>query len=63
MAADSSRTTHQAQEAVDACRYFAGLLIGALRGVNKGDAAVPELLPGGRTMGPRPPCREDRPRR
>ena len=35
MAADSSRTTHQAQEAVDACRYFAGLLIGALRGVDK----------------------------
>ena len=35
MAADSSRTTHQAQEAVDACRYFAGLLIGALQGVDK----------------------------
>ena len=35
MAADSSRTTHQAQEAVDACRYFAGLLIGALRGIDK----------------------------
>ena len=35
MAADSSRTTHQAQEAVDACRYFAGLLVGALRGVDK----------------------------
>ena len=35
MAADSSRTTHQAQEAVAACRYFAGLLVGALRGVHK----------------------------
>ena len=35
MAADSSRTTHQAREAVDACRHFAGLLIGALRGVDK----------------------------
>ena len=35
MAAESSRTTHQAQEAVDACRYFAGLLVGALRGINK----------------------------
>ena len=33
--ADSSRTTHGAPEAVDACRYFAGLLIGALRGVDK----------------------------
>ena len=33
--ADSSRTTHGATEAVDACRYFAGLLVGALRGVDK----------------------------
>ena len=35
MAAESSRTTHGAKEAVDACRYFAGLLVGALRGVDK----------------------------
>ena len=34
--ADSSRTTHGAREAVDACRYYAGLLVGALRGVDKG---------------------------
>ena len=33
--ADSSRTTHQAAEAVDACRYFAGLLVGALHGEDK----------------------------
>ena len=33
--ADSSRTTHGAVEAVDACRYFAGLLVGALNGVDK----------------------------
>ncbi|MCY3643508.1 MAG: ADP-ribosylglycohydrolase family protein [Acidimicrobiaceae bacterium] len=33
--ADSSRTTHGAVEAVDACRCFAGLLVGALRGVDK----------------------------
>ena len=32
---DSSRTTHGAREAVDACRYFGGLLVGALRGVDK----------------------------
>jgi ADP-ribosyl-[dinitrogen reductase] hydrolase len=31
--ADSSRTTHAATTAVDACRYFGGLLIGALNGV------------------------------
>ena len=33
--ADSSRTTHGAVESVDACRYFAGLLVGALRGDDK----------------------------
>ena len=33
--ADSSRTTHGAEEAVNACRYFAGLLLGALHGVDK----------------------------
>ena len=32
--ADSSKTTHGAEEAVDACRYFACLLVGALNGVN-----------------------------
>lgn len=31
-AADSSRTTHAARTAVDACRYYAGLIVGALRG-------------------------------
>ena len=35
MAADSSRTTHGAQEAVDACGYFGGLLVGALKGEDK----------------------------
>ena len=33
--ADSSRTTHGAEEAIDACRYFSGLLVGALKGVEK----------------------------
>ena len=35
MSADSSRTTHGAQEAVEACRYFGGLLVDALNGVDK----------------------------
>jgi ADP-ribosylglycohydrolase len=34
-AAESSRTTHGAAEAVDACRYLASLLVGALTGVSK----------------------------
>ncbi len=32
---ESSRTTHGAQEAVDACRFMGGLLVGALNGVSK----------------------------
>ena len=35
LSGNSSRTTHGAPEAVDACRYFAGLLVGALRGEGK----------------------------
>ncbi len=35
MSAQSSRVTHGATEAVDACRYFSGLLVGALNGVDK----------------------------
>jgi len=35
MAAQSSRTTHGADECVDACRYFAGLLLAALNGLPK----------------------------
>jgi ADP-ribosylglycohydrolase len=32
---ESSRTTHGAPAAIDACRYFGGLLVGALRGEDK----------------------------
>jgi ADP-ribosyl-[dinitrogen reductase] hydrolase len=34
-AGDSSRTTHAAPTTIDACRYFAGLLLGALEGRSK----------------------------
>ena len=44
-AADSSITTHGAQEAVDACRYFAGLLVGALRGSEKATLLSPGYCP------------------
>lgn len=37
MAADSSRTTHAAAEAIDACRYYAVLLAAALNGASKED--------------------------
>lgn len=35
MSAENSRTTHGALACLDACRYFGGLLVGALRGVTK----------------------------
>jgi ADP-ribosyl-[dinitrogen reductase] hydrolase len=35
LSADSSRTTHGAREAVDACRYFGRLLVGAVKGASK----------------------------
>ncbi len=35
MAGESSRTTHQAPTTIDACRYYAGLILGALTGVSK----------------------------
>lgn len=43
-AGDSSRTTHGAREAVDACRYFSALLVGAIQGRSKD-----ELLTAGRS--------------
>jgi ADP-ribosyl-[dinitrogen reductase] hydrolase len=36
-AADSSRTTHAAPEAVDACRYLSALIVGAIQGASKED--------------------------
>ena len=41
-AAQSSRTTHGAREAMDACRYFAGLLVGALAGAGKETLLSPD---------------------
>ena len=32
---ESSRTTHQAKTCIDACRYFGGLIVGAVSGVPK----------------------------
>jgi ADP-ribosyl-[dinitrogen reductase] hydrolase len=45
MAADSSRTTHGATTAIDACRYFAGLIIGAINGATKEDLTSPHYSP------------------
>jgi ADP-ribosylglycohydrolase len=44
-AAESSRTTHGAPAAVDACRYFAGLIVGALNGISKIELMKPYYSP------------------
>lgn len=44
-AADSSRTTHGAPTAVDACRYMAGLIVGALSGASKEELLAPYYAP------------------
>lgn len=48
-AAESSRTTHETIEAVDACRYFAGILISALQGAEKDTPLAPGHCPAGGT--------------
>jgi len=35
MSGESSRTTHGAQECIDACRYFSGLIVGAVQEATK----------------------------
>jgi ADP-ribosyl-[dinitrogen reductase] hydrolase len=43
--ADSSRTTHGAATAVDACRYLGALLVGAVNGVSKEELLAPHYEP------------------
>jgi ADP-ribosylglycohydrolase len=44
-AGESSRTTHGTKMAVDACRYFAGLIVGTLRGTPKSELLSPYFCP------------------
>jgi ADP-ribosyl-[dinitrogen reductase] hydrolase len=44
-AGESSRTTHGAAAAVDACRYLAALILGALRGASKAELLAPRYTP------------------
>jgi ADP-ribosyl-[dinitrogen reductase] hydrolase len=44
-AQQSSRLTHTAHEAIDACRYLAALLFGALRGESKSTLLAPYYTP------------------
>ncbi len=43
-AAESSRTTHGAPDAVDACRYFAALVLAALQGKSKEEVLSDQIM-------------------
>ena len=45
LSGEMSRTTHGAPEPVDACRYYAGLILGALRGESKEALLAPRYSP------------------
>lgn len=44
-AAESSKTTHSSWECLDACRYFAGLVVGAVQGRAKGELLADLFCP------------------
>ena len=46
LAGESSRTTHGAVACVDACRYFAALIVGALHGTPKAELLAPGFFAG-----------------
>jgi ADP-ribosyl-[dinitrogen reductase] hydrolase len=45
LAGESSLTTHGARPCIDACRYLAGLIVGALRGEGKTQLLSPRYTP------------------
>lgn len=45
LAGESSKTTHGALNAVDACRYFAAMLLGGLSGARKDEILAPHYTP------------------
>lgn len=56
MSAESSRTTHGATTCLDACRYFGGLLVGAIQGVSKEELLAPRYAPVERLWEREPLC-------
>lgn len=55
---ESSRTTHGARACIDACRYFGGLIVGALRGVPKARLLSARYSPVLGLWGRAPLCKE-----
>ncbi len=58
MSAESSKTTHGATTCLDACRYFGGLLVGAIQGVSKEELLAPRYAPAKRFWERAPLCPE-----
>jgi ADP-ribosylglycohydrolase len=55
---ESSRTTHGAKTCIDACRYYGGLIVGALHGVSKAELLRPFFAPSPNYWQQQPLCRE-----
>lgn len=45
LAAEAARPTHQAPQTLDACRYFAALVVGALQGASRDALLAPNYTP------------------
>ena len=58
MSGESSRTTHGAETCVDACRYFGGLIVGAIRGESKEALLLPRYAPADGLWDEQPLCAE-----
>lgn len=58
MSAESSRTTHGAQTCLDACRYLAGLLVGAVQGKDRETLLSPGYAPCPNAWESQPLCPE-----
>ena len=54
LAGESSRTTHAALECIDACRYFAGLLLAAINGLAKDELLRNAYEPAARSFAEMP---------
>ena len=58
MSGESSRTTHGTAACIDACRYFGGLIVGAVRGETKGALLAPGHSPAAGLWDREPLCPE-----
>ena len=58
MSGESSRTTHGTAACIDACRYYGGLIVGAVIGMNKATLLAPRYSPAAGLWEREPLCPE-----